>query len=153
MIAEDLPRAAQALRSGHGDGEAARVLAERERVIDALYLEVENLASREVLLQAPVASDLRFLLSVLRITPELERSHDLVMQVADGRPRRPRRGPHAPRPRARRADGETSPARCGARQPTPGTSATAPPRRPWPGTPRRWTPCTPAWPPSSPPAR
>jgi phosphate transport system protein len=79
---EDLPRAAEALQ-GSGHGETARVLAERERVIDALYLEVENLASREVLLQAPVASDLRFLLSVLRVTPELERSHDLVMQVAD----------------------------------------------------------------------
>jgi phosphate transport system protein len=80
MIAEDLPRAAQALAGGRG--EIARVLAEREQVIDALYLEVENLASREILLQAPAASDLRFLLSVLRITPELERSHDLVMQVA-----------------------------------------------------------------------
>jgi phosphate transport system protein len=34
------------------------------------------------LLQAPVASDLRFLLSVLRIVPELERSHDLVVQIA-----------------------------------------------------------------------
>lgn len=81
MIVEDLPRAARALE-GAG-GEADRVLAGRERVIDALYLEVEHLASREVLLQAPVAADLRFLLSVLRVTPELERSHDLVMQVAD----------------------------------------------------------------------
>ena len=81
MIIEDLPRAAQALAGT--PGETARVLAERERVIDALYLEVENLASRQVLLQAPVATDLRFLLSVLRVTPELERTHDLVMQVAD----------------------------------------------------------------------
>jgi phosphate transport system protein len=81
MIVEDLPRAAQALEDV--GGETARVLAERERVIDTLYLEVESLASREVLLQAPVAADLRFLLSVLRVTPELERSHDLVMQVAD----------------------------------------------------------------------
>ena len=81
MIAEDLPRAAESLR-GSGHGETARVLAEREQLIDALYLEVEQLASREVLLQAPVASDLRFLLSVLRVTPELERSHDLVIQAA-----------------------------------------------------------------------
>ena len=81
MIAEDLPRAAEALAGGHG--ETARVLAEREQLIDALYLEIENLASREILLQAPVASDLRFLLSVLRITPELERSHDLVMDGDD----------------------------------------------------------------------
>ena len=80
MIAEDLPRAAGALASAHG--ETPRLLAEREQVIDALYLEVEHLAGRQVLLQAPVAADLRFLLSVLRITPELERSHDLVMEVA-----------------------------------------------------------------------
>jgi phosphate transport system protein len=49
---------------------------------DALYREIEQLVSREILLQAPVASDLRFLLSVLRIVPELERSHDLVIQIA-----------------------------------------------------------------------
>jgi phosphate transport system protein len=80
MVAEDLPRATQALLGGRS--EAVRVLAERERVIDALYLEVEELAGREILLQAPVAADLRFLLCVLRIVPELERSHDLVMQIA-----------------------------------------------------------------------
>jgi phosphate transport system protein len=78
VITEDLPRAAQCLPGGDS-AETARVLADRERVIDALYLEVEALASREILLQAPVAGDLRFLLSVLRVTPELERSHDLVM--------------------------------------------------------------------------
>ena len=36
----------------------------------------------EILLQAPVASDLRFLLTVLRVVPELERSHDLECQIA-----------------------------------------------------------------------
>jgi phosphate transport system protein len=80
MMAEDLPKATSALLSG--DHEAVHVLTERERLVDALYPEVEELANREILLQAPVASDLRFLLSVLRIVPELERSHDLVMQVA-----------------------------------------------------------------------
>ena len=81
MVAEDLPKATQALLSG--DGDVLQVLAEREQVIDALYPKIENLANRAILLQAPVASDLRFLLSVLRITPELERSHDLVMQIAN----------------------------------------------------------------------
>jgi phosphate transport system protein len=80
MVAEDLPGATNALLSG--DDEVLGVLAERERVIDALYREIDNLASREILLQAPVASDLRFLLSVLRVVPELERSHDLVVQIA-----------------------------------------------------------------------
>jgi len=80
MVAEDLPGATQALLSGNND--VILVLTERERAIDALYLEIEDLANREIALQAPVASDLRFLLSVLRIVPELERSHDLVMQIA-----------------------------------------------------------------------
>jgi phosphate transport system protein len=80
MVAEDLPAVTQAFLDGHGDMAAA--LADREQVVDALYLQLEELAGRELLLQAPVASDLRFLLSVVRIVPELERSHDLVMQVA-----------------------------------------------------------------------
>jgi len=80
MVAEDLPRATEALLSGNN--EVLAVLTEREKLIDALYPEIEELVNREILLQAPVASDLRFLLSVLRIVPELERSHDLVMQVA-----------------------------------------------------------------------
>jgi phosphate transport system protein len=80
MVAEDLPGATHALLSGNND--VIDVLTERERAIDSLYLEIEDLANREIALQAPVASDLRFLLSVLRIVPELERTHDLVMQIA-----------------------------------------------------------------------
>jgi phosphate transport system protein len=80
MVAEDLPGATQALLTGNND--ILDVLTERERAIDSLYLEVEDLANREIALQAPVASDLRFLLSVLRIVPELERTHDLEMQIA-----------------------------------------------------------------------
>jgi phosphate transport system protein len=80
MVAEDLPGATDALLSGNDD--VIQALAEREKVIDALYPEIENLVNREIALQAPVASDLRFLLSVLRIVPELERSHDLVVDIA-----------------------------------------------------------------------
>ncbi|HEY2126104.1 MAG TPA: PhoU domain-containing protein [Streptosporangiaceae bacterium] len=80
MVAEDLPRATEALLSGNTD--TLRALAEREQMVDALYPEIEELANREIVLQAPVASDLRFLLSVLRIVPELERSHDLVIDIA-----------------------------------------------------------------------
>jgi phosphate transport system protein len=80
LLAEDLPKATQALLTGNN--EVSQVLAEREQVTDALYLEIERLVNREIVLQAPVASDLRFLLSVLRIVPELERSHDLVMHIA-----------------------------------------------------------------------
>ena len=80
MVAEDLPGATDALLSGNDD--VIQALTEREKVIDALYPEIENLVNREIVLQSPVASDLRFLLSVLRIVPELERSHDLVVDIA-----------------------------------------------------------------------
>jgi phosphate transport system protein len=69
-----------ALLSGSSD--VAGQVAERDRAIDALYLQIEYLVSREILLQAPVAGDLRFLLTVLRIAPELERTHDLECEIA-----------------------------------------------------------------------
>jgi phosphate transport system protein len=80
MVAEDLPKATDALLTG--DADALEALGEREQLIDALYPEIEDLVNKEILLQQPVAADLRFLLSVLRIVPEIERSHDLVMHIA-----------------------------------------------------------------------
>ena len=80
MVGEDLPSATRALLNC--DGEALNALLERDHEIDALYREVEELVNRAILLQAPVAADLRFLLSALRIVPELERSHDLVVHIA-----------------------------------------------------------------------
>ena len=80
MVVEDLALTTQALLGN--SGESAAVLAGREQLIDALYVETEDLAVRGILLQAPVASDLRFLLTVLRVVPELERSHDLIVHIA-----------------------------------------------------------------------
>jgi phosphate transport system protein len=80
MVAEDLPGATHALISG--DNDVIGLLTERQEVIHALYPEIEKVATREILLQAPVADDLRFLLSVLRILPDLERAHHSVVEIA-----------------------------------------------------------------------
>src|ERR1700733_2017966 len=80
IVAEDLPDATNALLTGNN--EILERLTERDKVISALYPETEELANREILLQAPVADDLRFLLSVLRVLTEFELSHDLVIQIA-----------------------------------------------------------------------
>jgi phosphate transport system protein len=80
LISEDLGSSTDALLSG--DRDVVTVLAERDLVIDSLYRELEDLASVDLALQAPYAANLRYLLSVLRIVPELERSHDLVVEIA-----------------------------------------------------------------------
>ena len=80
IVAEDLPEATKALLTG--DDEILTRLTERNKTIGAVYTETEQLANREILLQAPVAGDLRFLLAVLRVLTEFELSHDLVMQIA-----------------------------------------------------------------------
>jgi len=80
MVAEDLPRATDALLTGNT--EIVRALIERDQAIDDLYPRIEELADRELVLQDPLGSDLRFLVSVLRVVPELERSHDLVVDIA-----------------------------------------------------------------------
>src|SRR5262249_10803718 len=80
MVAEDVPRATAALLGGNV--EEVRALAERDRVIDDLYPGIEDLADRELVLQQPLASDLRFLISVLRVVPDPDGSHDLVVSIA-----------------------------------------------------------------------
>jgi phosphate transport system protein len=80
VIGADLPGATKALLTG--SNEMAGLLAEREKVISAIYPELEDLVNKEILLESPVASDLRFLLSVSRIVPEIELSRSLVVQIA-----------------------------------------------------------------------
>ena len=80
LVAADLARATPALPDGNN--EVVKVVVEHGLVIDLLGPEVEKRVKTAILLQAPVASDLRFLLCVLRILPELERSHHLVVQLA-----------------------------------------------------------------------
>ena len=65
-----------------GDADVARQLREQDEVIDTLYRNVEELVQRQFALQSPMAKDMRFLLSVLRIVPELERSGDLAEHIA-----------------------------------------------------------------------
>lgn len=60
----------------------AWMLSAREALIDELYRECENLVVEQLALQAPVANELRYFLAVLRLVPELERSHDLVEHIA-----------------------------------------------------------------------
>jgi phosphate transport system protein len=81
FIGEDLGLATEALLSG--DAGALKVVSERDAIIDAIYKELEHVVDVELALQQPVASDLRLLVTVLRIVPDLERSHALVVHIAE----------------------------------------------------------------------
>jgi phosphate transport system protein len=79
LVIDGIPAATEALLDG--DGAVASTLAAREIVIDELYRESENIIVELLALQAPVASELRYFLAVLRLVPEVERSHDLVEHI------------------------------------------------------------------------
>jgi phosphate transport system protein len=80
LVSESLAAATDALLSGEHD--TGLSITEREAIIDELNIDLESVVERNLLLQAPVASDLRFLICALRIVPELERSGDLAEHIA-----------------------------------------------------------------------
>jgi phosphate transport system protein len=80
LVSEAAAGATDALLSG--DRDSAELLVARDELIDRVFREVDALVERQLTLQAPVASDLRFLLTLVRIVPEIERSGDLAEHIA-----------------------------------------------------------------------
>lgn len=80
LVSESLAAATDSFLAG--ERASGREASERDELIDSLYADVEQLVERNLLFQAPVASEFRYLLSVLRIVPELERSGDLAEHIA-----------------------------------------------------------------------
>ena len=80
LVTEAIAAATQALLAD--DTATARTITERDIVVDQLEADLEALAQRELARQAPVAGDMRYLISVIRVVPELERSGDLAQHVA-----------------------------------------------------------------------
>lgn len=64
------------------DAGMASAVRDSDREIDEMELDIESECLRILALQHPVASDLRFVLSALRINTELERIADLARGVA-----------------------------------------------------------------------
>jgi phosphate transport system protein len=81
LVGEGMAGATHSLLSG--DREAAKLLAERDQVVDRLYHDIEEL-TLEQLTVAGITSpeDLRFLVTVIRMLPDLERNGDLAEHVA-----------------------------------------------------------------------
>ncbi|HET6949064.1 MAG TPA: phosphate signaling complex protein PhoU [Acidimicrobiales bacterium] len=80
LVTESVAAASEALLAG--DADAARELAARDQLVDGLESDLERITERELLTQTPMGGDMRYLVSVLRVVPELERSGDLAEHVA-----------------------------------------------------------------------
>ncbi len=65
------------------DFDAARLVRHGDRPIDEKEVEIEQACLRVLALGQPVATDLRFLLAVMRINSDLERIADLVKSISN----------------------------------------------------------------------
>ena len=64
------------------DAEAAAAVIAGDRELDALELEVEGTAVQLLALQQPMARDLRFLVSAIKVSSDLERVGDHAVNIA-----------------------------------------------------------------------
>lgn len=80
LVSEAVAAANEALLGD--DTDALATVRAGEKTIDQLMLELERDIERLLLLQAPVAGELRYALAIIRIVPELERSGDLAEHIA-----------------------------------------------------------------------
>lgn len=81
MVGECVAGATHALLSG--DREAAKALADRDEVVDSLYREIEHQAMDQLTVgRIDSPDDLYFLVTVIRMLPDLERNGDLAEHVA-----------------------------------------------------------------------
>ncbi|MDH3301643.1 MAG: phosphate signaling complex protein PhoU [Acidimicrobiia bacterium] len=79
MACETVPRATEALLSGSLSD--AQAVIDEDDAIDALTLELEEKCVSIIALQAPMAGDLRRLLTIMKLVAEIERSADLAVNI------------------------------------------------------------------------
>ncbi|MDX8402704.1 MAG: phosphate signaling complex protein PhoU [Mariprofundaceae bacterium] len=81
LVEKAIRRAMQAL-ADH-DLERARKVVERDRAINALEVEIDEMTRRILALRQPAAGDLRFIISAVKIVTDLERIGDLAEGIAE----------------------------------------------------------------------
>jgi phosphate transport system protein len=82
LATESVQRATQALLAG--DLVAAQAVIDRDDVLDAMAIEIEEACYRLLALQQPMASDLRRIVTDLWVTAEVERIGDLSSNICKG---------------------------------------------------------------------
>jgi phosphate transport system protein len=80
LVSDAIAGATLALLSN--DRVAARMIVVRDEAVDAVYHDIEQLALAQLAAGADSPNRLRYLVAVLRLLPELERSGDLAEHIA-----------------------------------------------------------------------
>ena len=80
MVTEMIPRATDAFLNN--DLQAAQKLIDDDDLLDAVSVKVDTMCTQLLALQQPMATDLRELVTAIRLNPEIERSGDLVVNIA-----------------------------------------------------------------------
>ena len=81
LVEEQIERSIQALVD-RDDALASRVI-ERDKLVNSLDVEIDENCIRLLALQAPAASDLRFVTTAMKISTELERMSDLAENICE----------------------------------------------------------------------
>jgi phosphate transport system protein len=82
LVTEGIPRATETLLAG--DLTDAQRIIEGDDPLDALAVELEERCYQQLALQQPMAGDLRHIVTAIRMISEIERSGDLVVNIAKG---------------------------------------------------------------------
>lgn len=80
MVTEMIPRATDAFLNN--DLDAAQRLIDDDDLLDAVSVNLDTMCTQLLALQQPMATDLREIVAAIRLNPEIERSGDLVVNIA-----------------------------------------------------------------------
>ena len=80
LVTESIPRATEAMLQG--DMATAQEIVDGDDPLDAKAIELEEVCYQQLALQQPMATDLRAIVTAVRMIAEIERSGDLVVNIA-----------------------------------------------------------------------
>ena len=81
LVEEAVKNSIHALTGRNND--LARKVIDKEPLIDAFDVEIDEECTRLIALRQPVAADLRFITTAIKVTSELERMGDLAVNIAE----------------------------------------------------------------------
>jgi phosphate transport system protein len=81
IVEENVERAVRSVEKR--DAGLARTVVEEDKAVDTMEIEIEEDCLKVLALHQPVATDLRFIVAVLKINNDLERIGDLTVNIAE----------------------------------------------------------------------